>query len=719
MRNLALFILALVPYLILLRASPSPAPDPYPAVVSLPARARAPPSSNGHPAPPPPAPVVEHDLLDFVLISTVDGALHAVNRDDGNVKWTLRDGVDPLVGGDIRGGGSGEDFIVEPLTGGLYVFEEDMEGPSGQRRVRKLPLSVEQLCVSVKCHQLNLSDRCRIELSPFTFPQSPSQVFTGRKQTSLLTLDLRTGEQLDCYSSSWNDSLRNDPVRVCPNAQLLDELEGQGRSNRDVLFVGRTDFRLQIHNPSAAPFLFSSSAISPQVENRRPGSQEISYSTYTPNSFDKPLAEYWAKAGVVNTWGSESTSGGRTRIELGFDGMMVGVQEGGHVVWQEQLDSVGIAVYDILRPLSPSHANPILVPQPPPQLASVLPLPSDAKRSHIDLLSRPPTTYIGSVASSSQPDTRVETPDELPRTRLAGMTPAREPLLYALSSTSYPLINFAPPPRPGTSMNGTFLLSDDLPEDSQLYPYLIDPPKEDAVPAPTNQSSTDKADSVRPRDQKWIYTLICLLVSGFVAALAGIGYRGRTAVKGTPGSNSSWKALELDSHAQASISVEDVPSLPIESAVNGKDATVEKQVTFGMGHAGQAGSGEIAVGEPGGSTVKPAEVNGDGATATPKKKNGRRRVRGKKKRRNSGADLLDDENEQDDGDEEEKPDNTSTSSGPGSALGVAGTAGRKPLPDLPREMNSADLFDSNDKERLSISDCIVGASRVTMASEHN
>lgn len=144
---LAHLILLALPCLLLLSASPSPSPEPYPAVVSLPSRPLLQSASNNRgrqtyqQAAQLAAPEVDHDLLPFVLISTIDGALHAVERDGGKIRWTLRDGVEPLVGGGIRGKGQDE-YIVEPLSGSLYVFEGD-EGDSPN--VRKLPLSVEQL----------------------------------------------------------------------------------------------------------------------------------------------------------------------------------------------------------------------------------------------------------------------------------------------------------------------------------------------------------------------------------------------------------------------------------------------------------------------------------------------------------------------------------------------------------------------------------------------
>lgn len=87
-------------------------------------------------------PEIEVDVLPFVLVSTVDGALHAIDREAGHVRWTLRDGVEPLVGGgSTNKRGDDVEYIVEPLSGNLFV----LEGDKGEPTVRKLPLTVEQL----------------------------------------------------------------------------------------------------------------------------------------------------------------------------------------------------------------------------------------------------------------------------------------------------------------------------------------------------------------------------------------------------------------------------------------------------------------------------------------------------------------------------------------------------------------------------------------------
>lgn len=177
----------------------------------------------------------------------------------------------------------------------------------------------------------------RIELSPFTFPHSPSRIFTGSKSSSLLTIDLRTGQQLDCFSSlSYNSS--DYSQCVCANENLLDDLERRTRSNRDVLFVGRTDYRLTIHTPPGT-------GVSGVTIGDRPksggGVQEIMYSTYTPNSFDRPLAEFWAKMGKEELYEEDGTLAKRLRVELGHDGVAVGVEQGGGVKWVTKLGNVG------------------------------------------------------------------------------------------------------------------------------------------------------------------------------------------------------------------------------------------------------------------------------------------------------------------------------------------------------------------------------------------
>jgi len=74
---------------------------------------------------------------------------------------------------------SQEVYIVEPQTGDIFILSQDA---TRETPLRKLPYSVSQL----------------VELSPFSFndpsdPNDPPRTFVGKKETSIITLDLTTG----------------------------------------------------------------------------------------------------------------------------------------------------------------------------------------------------------------------------------------------------------------------------------------------------------------------------------------------------------------------------------------------------------------------------------------------------------------------------------------------------------------------------------------------
>ncbi|BEI85390.1 hypothetical protein CcaverHIS002_0507910 [Cutaneotrichosporon cavernicola] len=601
----------------------------------------------------------EVDVLPFALVSTIDGALHAIDRETGEVKWTLRDGVEPLVGGGIYGRRDDVEYIVEPVSGNLYVFEGENEGSKGMPKVRKLPYSVEQL----------------IELAPFTFPHSPNRIFTGIKETSLLSLDLRTGQQLDCFNA--RGPFDTPPVQsVCDN-DILDDLEGRPR---DTLFIGRTDYKLMIHAPPTAVDKPSVTATMSAAWNR--GVQEITYSTYQPNSYDRTVADFWARTGR-QSWADE----GRIRIELGFDGDCIGVQNGQGQRWYTDLGSVGVAVYDVVLSTSSHSSNPVIVPQPKVELASLLMAPDegDPKRERYEeLLRKPPTTYIGSVPFDSTLDNHVSKAPKL----AAPKSP--RPLLFAQSSNSYPLIHFAHAPRPGTLINGSFPLMDgdsiqDVPEDEHhITRYLIDPPRaaSSTIPPPPSEALLGVASG-------WVFKWWWLVILEVIAVFwLGIGIYRWAFTKATALANSSAKTDETAS---------------LLSATSSEKGSVTTGVRF--------------EGLPDTGSATPAE-----GSTPPKKKGTRRRVRGKKKRRNSVGPQLDrDDDDGDDDDEDkgdvtadERPNGLSFSSGPNGGIlsngyGSNGTAFvmvEKPLPAIPRSLSTPALQD--EQERLAISDTVIG-----------
>lgn len=491
-----------------------------------------------------------------------------------------------------------------------------------------------------------------IEISPSSFPNNPSVIFTGSKQTSLLTLDLRTGQQLDHYSASPSENASTPGV--CEN-DLLDDLEGAGRSHRDTLFVGRTDYTLKITTQTSNVDLFSPTATVAAAKNRQ--ETVITYSTYTPNGYNKALAEQWAKNAAKNVEAHP-----RIHVELGFNGEAIGIRNG--KVWATKLDSVGIAVYDVVQPLAPSSANPVILPQPPIDLKALVPR-SATIPAHFH---RPPSTYIGSVPFT--PHHLLRGPASPAETNGKGEGDNDEktvlkprPLLFAQSSNAYPFVNAAPPAKPG-NVNGSFPLSDYLPERDSLLPRdnhfrpLIDPPKETGViEVPPSQVATTP-EVPPPSNRGWavmVFETIAVILGGLAVYQWGFSKATRAALatSGPPTSSPS----------------------PMMAPVEGPSGT--PVVRFeNLPDVGASGA-----------------VTSDGATpsATPKKKSNRRRVRGRgrKSRRNSVGPR-----DEGDGDGEEDADSSAEE--------------RKSLdvPIIPRNTSTQSLH--TDQERLTISSDVIG-----------
>lgn len=279
------------------------------------------------------------------------------------------------------------------------------------------------------------------------------------------------------------------------------------------------------------------------------------------------------------------------------------------------------------------------------------------------------------------------------------MTPQR-PLFYALSSSKYPLINLAPPPRPGSFANGTFALSEDLPERDQLLPYLLDPAVERENAVATTEVmdvSTNVPENRRlggGHSQGWLWKVnvlgaIMLLVGSLLALLLRWKRRSKTQSKDTKGE----KLMRAKKAGEKTPLLEQGKTLEKDTL---KEKDAKRTVSFAIPATDQGDADAVSI--PEGTEA-----------GTPKKKSTRRRVRGKKKPKNpalvGGEDDIEDDGEE---------------GSPGEASDVASAKsgklnGEKPLPDLPREMSAVDLThlapqqgEGDDKERLSISDTVIG-----------
>lgn len=209
-----------------------PTPPSLQALAELPAKYRFlpphPPASSDKPA--------EHDLLDIVLVASVDGRLHALNRTSGQALWSMSSFSSPIPSNssippaliplvrtdhveydpdltdesDIQ-----ETYIIEPQSGAIFI----MTNPSSP--LKRFPLTVSEL----------------VDMSPFSFSGDEGhRMFVGRKETSLLLIELETGK----IKATMNTECPWDPFDDMIDEDVdLDELEGSKPSPSEV-FIGRT-----------------------------------------------------------------------------------------------------------------------------------------------------------------------------------------------------------------------------------------------------------------------------------------------------------------------------------------------------------------------------------------------------------------------------------------------------------------------------------------------
>ncbi|KZS96981.1 hypothetical protein SISNIDRAFT_450770 [Sistotremastrum niveocremeum HHB9708] len=326
-------------------------------------------------------------LLDTVLLASVDGKFHAVDRASGNLLWSMHTDKDsnsstltPLVKtkhpdispDDPLFDERKELYIVEPQSGDIYVLPADAD-PTAP--LAKLPLSIPQL----------------IEMGPIYLPGDEATVFVGKKETTLLVLELETGRITGVINPDAECIWESPHSAEYPSVLDLDELDGTKPTKpktRTEIYIGRTDYHLQIHT-------------------RDEPTQYLTFSAYGPNNVDRARQNSWKKTpdnqymqvlpnGQVFSFRTPNDTDGKSKSEL---------------MWVNQMKETIVAVFDLVQ--DPSRGTPFILQQPVPRLSQIMP-------SHTHPPGRSHQAYVGLIEDS----------------------------LYAMSPENYPLVIFEQtPPR--------------------------------------------------------------------------------------------------------------------------------------------------------------------------------------------------------------------------------------------------------------------------------
>jgi serine/threonine-protein kinase/endoribonuclease IRE1 len=204
------------------------------------------------------------EVLNVVLVASVDGKFHALNRTTGGKLWSMPSSppphpsstatspendpaqavpsilgplvstkhldVDPDFDDDPF---AHETYIVEPQSGDIYVTASN----SPTAPLQRLPFSMSQL----------------VDMSPFSFGEADSRVFVGRKKTSILLIELETGRVKAVLDSECPWDVRNETTEEDVLDVDLDELEDlKSARHPNEIFIGRTGTQLScsLHDTS-------------------------------------------------------------------------------------------------------------------------------------------------------------------------------------------------------------------------------------------------------------------------------------------------------------------------------------------------------------------------------------------------------------------------------------------------------------------------------------
>ncbi|KAJ7135397.1 hypothetical protein C8R43DRAFT_1072529 [Mycena crocata] len=346
---------------------------------------------------PNPDPLGDSELLDIVLVASVDGKFHALNRTTGHSLWSMSSFTSssnsisqpstlaPLVrtshidhDPDLTDEGAyQETYIIEPQSGDIYV----MATPSSP--LQRFPFSMSEL----------------VDMSPFSFSSTDDhRVFVGRKETSLLVVELETGNikatiDSECPWDPFEDLRDDDEVD-------LDELDGSKpqMSKPTEVFIGRTDYHITIHTR-------------PSNKHKIPV-QNLSFSTYGPNNQDNVL-----QASYRNTKDDayiQSLPNGEI-ISFRARGEAQQNSASESVLWASKFNNPIVAIFDVLRTPGQHPPNTFVLLQPRPLLSTILP---KLNHASMDQLPHLESAYIGLVEETGS--LFAMSPDRFPMVAFSG-----------------------------------------------------------------------------------------------------------------------------------------------------------------------------------------------------------------------------------------------------------------------------------------------------------
>ncbi|KAF9884657.1 bifunctional endoribonuclease/protein kinase ire1 [Aspergillus nanangensis] len=260
---------------------------------------------------------------DFVLLATVDGSIHARDRKTGAPRWALEVPSSPTVESIYHRANRSMSFdrsrpeddfiwIVEPSQdGSLYIYN-----PGPDAGLQRLGLTVKEL----------------VDQTPYS-GTVPAVTYTARKETTLYTIDARTGTILRVFSS-------RGPTPSGPECRKVDGLDLDAEecdSPSGTLVLGRIEYAVAIQDTETGDPICT-----------------LKYSEWTANNHDMDLQSQYFR-----TMDQSHIYSMHDGVVLGFDHSRMERPR-----YTQRFSSPVVRVFDIARPVnvdSPDAPTPLVL----------------------------------------------------------------------------------------------------------------------------------------------------------------------------------------------------------------------------------------------------------------------------------------------------------------------------------------------------------------------
>ncbi|KAJ5133037.1 Serine/threonine-protein kinase ppk4 [Penicillium atrosanguineum] len=262
------------------------------------------------------------EVEDFVLLATVDGTIHARDRKTGAARWALEVPSSPLVESIYHRANRTSFDDTEPEDDFLWIVEPSQDGslyiysPGQEAGLQKLGLTVKQL----------------VDETPYS-GTSPAVTYTARKETTLYTIDARTGSILRVFSSRGPFTTGQECRKV--DGQDLDSEECETSSG--TLVLGRVEYAVAIQNTETGDPICT-----------------LKYSEWAPNNRDMDLQSQY-----VRTMDQSHVYSMHDGIVLGFDHSRMDRPR-----YTQRFSSPVARVFDVVRPANkdaPDASTPLVL----------------------------------------------------------------------------------------------------------------------------------------------------------------------------------------------------------------------------------------------------------------------------------------------------------------------------------------------------------------------